>query len=306
MTTYVLRRLLSAVPVLIGVSILVFAMLHLAPGDPARLIAGEEAEAEVLEQWRERLGLNDPLPTQYWRFVSGAIRGDLGQSLRTNRAVVEEIGDRIGNTLRLAAVGMTLAILLGLGSGTVAAVFHRRAMDNVVMVGAMLGVSIPGFWFGLLLIFVFAVTLGWFPSSGASGLRHLVLPGIALGVRAAAILARMTRSSMLEVIRRDFVRTARAKGLNERTVIYRHVLKNSLIPVITIIGLQFGALLAGTIIIEQVFTWPGLGTLLLHSLNARDYPLVQGIVLYIAVGYIAVNLAVDLLYGYLDPRIRYD
>ncbi len=306
MTTYVLRRLLSALPVLIGVSVLVFGMLHLAPGDPARLIAGDEAEAAVLEEWRERLGLNDPLPTQYWRFISGALRGDLGHSLRTNRPVAREIADRIAPTLQLAAAGMSLAILLGLGSGTIAAVFHRRSLDNVVMVGAMLGVSIPGFWFGLLLIFLFAVTLGWFPSSGAATLRHLVLPTIALGVRAAAILARMTRSSMLEVIRRDFVRTARAKGLNERTVIYRHVLKNSLIPVVTIIGLQFGALLAGTIIIEQVFTWPGLGTLLLHSLNARDYPLVQGIVLYIALGYLAVNLAVDLLYGYLDPRIRYD
>ena len=305
MVNYIKRRLLSIIPVLFGVSVSVFLVLHLAPGDPARLIVGDEADAEVIERVREQMGLNDPLHVQYGRFASGILSGDLGTSFRTNQPVTQEIVQRIAPTLRLAAVGMVVAVLIGLLAGTVAAVFRGTLVDNSVMVAAMIGVSTPGFWFGIMLIFLFAVTLGWFPSSGASTPKHLVLPAVALGVRAAAILARMTRSSMLEVIRRDFVRTARAKGLNERVVIYRHVLRNSLIPVVTIIGLQFGDLLAGTIIIEQVFAWPGLGTLLVSSLFSRDYPLVQGIVLYIAVGYLVINLLVDLIYGYLDPRISY-
>ncbi len=305
MVNYIKRRLLSIIPVLFGVSVSVFLVLHLAPGDPARLIVGDEADAEVIERVREQMGLNDPLHVQYGRFASGILSGDLGTSFRTNQPVTQEIVQRIAPTLRLAAVGMVVAVLIGLLAGTVAAVFRGTLVDNAVMVAAMIGVSTPGFWFGIMLIFLFAVTLGWFPSSGASTPKHLVLPAVALGVRAAAILARMTRSSMLEVIRRDFVRTARAKGLNERVVIYRHVLRNSLIPVVTIIGLQFGDLLAGTIIIEQVFAWPGLGTLLVSSLFSRDYPLVQGIVLYIAVGYLVINLLVDLIYGYLDPRISY-
>lgn len=306
LSTYVIQRIFSTLPVLLGVSVLVFSILHVTPGDPARILAGIEADAEQIARVRERLGLNDPIHVQYWRFLSGALRGDLGRSFRTREPVTREIASRFYPTLQLALAGMALAAIIGLMAGMVAGRFHGTAIDNVVMVAAMIGVSIPGFWFGLVLIFVFAVQLGWFPVAGAATLKHLVLPSITLGVSAAAILARMTRSSMLEVMRKDYVRTARAKGQSERVVLYRHVLRNALIPVVTIMGLQFGGLLAGTIIIEQVFAWPGLGTLAINALQARDFPMVQGIVLYMALAYVLVNLAVDLMYTTLDPRIQYN
>lgn len=305
MTTYIAKRLVSTIPVMLGVSILVFMMLHMTPGDPARLMAGLEADAEQIAAIRETLGLNDPIWVQYGRFLSGALRGDLGRSFKTHRPVTQEVISRFPATLRLALAGMVLAIVIGIVAGVLAANFHDTILDNVVMVGAMLGVSMPGFWFGLMLIILFAVHLRWFPVAGDATLKHLVLPGMALGIRAAAILARMTRSSMLEVMRKDFVRTAHAKGLNTSVVLYKHVLKNSLIPVVTVVGLQFGGLLAGTVIIEQVFAWPGLGTLAITSLMARDFPMVQGIILYIALAYVLINLLVDLTYSVLDPRIRY-
>jgi len=302
---YIAGRLLAAIPVLLGISVFVFFMAHLAPGDPVTIMLGLQADAEQMERLREELGLNDPLPVQYFRFLSGAVRGDLGRSLKSNRLVTQEITDRFPRTIQLAAAGMGLAITIGVIAGVVAAAFHRRLTDTATMILAILGVSVPSFWLGLMLIYLFSVRLRWLPVAGADTWRHLVLPAFSLGVLAAAILARMTRSGVLEVLRQDYVRTARAKGLSERVVLYRHALKNALIPVVTIVGLQFGGLLGGTVIIETLFAWPGLGTLAITSILARDFPMVQGIVLYLALGYVLVNLAVDLTYGYLDPRIRY-
>ncbi len=305
MTTYIAKRLLSIIPTMLGVAILVFFMLHMTPGDPARAIAGLEADAAQLEAIRESLGLHNPLHIQFRDFILGALRGDMGRSFRTRVVVTEEIFGRMPATIRLALAGMVLAVTFGVAAGVLAAKYHKHIFDNIVMVIAMFGVSMPGFWFGLMLIFFFAVNLGWLPTSGAGTWRHLILPSMALGIRAAAVLARLARSSMLEVMKKDFVRTARGKGLSESVVLYHHVLRNSLIPVVTIVGLQFGRLLAGTVIIEQVFSWPGLGSLLIRSLMARDLPMVQGIVLYMALAFVLVNLAVDLFYSVLDPRIRY-
>lgn len=305
MTTYIIKRLLSIVPTMLGVALLVFMMIHIMPGDPARIIGGMEADAAQLESIRESLGLHDPLHIQFYDFVSGAIRGDFGRSFSTRVPVTEEIFERMPKTFLLAVSGVVLAVTIGLTAGVIAAKHHQQPLDNLVMVGAMFGVSMPSFWFGLMLIVIFAVTLGWFPTSGSGTWRHLVLPCMALGIRAAAILARLTRSSMLEVMQSDFVRTARGKGLSESVITYKHVLRNSLIPVVTIVGLQIGRLLAGTVIIEQVFSWPGLGRLLIRSLMARDFPMIQGIILYIALAFVLVNLAVDLFYSVLDPRIQY-
>jgi peptide/nickel transport system permease protein len=285
----------------------------MAPGAKVpQLPASPPGIADRCGEWKQMLRRShgrhsayDPVYVQYWRFASGALRGDLGRSFRTNQPVTTEIRNRFVPTLILASAGMILAATIGLLAGVLAGRFHGSIIDNLVMVAAMIGVSMPGFWLGLMLIFLFAVQFGWFPVAGAATAEHVVLPSIALGVGASAILARMTRSSMLEVLRKDYVQTARAKGLSERVVIYKHVLKNSLIPVVTIMGLQFGGLLAGTVIIEQVFAWPGLGTLAITALQARDFPMVQGIVLYIATAYVLVNLTVDLLYCSLDPRIKY-
>lgn len=305
MTTYVAKRLLGSIPVLIGVSILVFSMMHFLPGDPVRIMLGLEGDAETVLRLRKELGLDDPLAVQYLRFASRALRGDLGRSLKSNRRVIDEITSRFPATLRLTMCGLGIAVTIGVLAGVIAARYYQSTLDSAVMVLAMIGVSMPGFWLGLMLIFVFAVGLRMFPVAGAATPRHLVLPSISLGMVASAIVARMTRSSMLEVMRQDYVRTARSKGLAERVVLYRHALKNALIPVVTVVGLQFGGLLGGAVIIEQVFAWPGLGTLAVTSLQAKDFPMVQGIVLYLAMGYVLVNLTVDLVYGYLDPRIRY-
>ncbi len=305
MSTYIAKRLLTIIPTMLGVALLVFLMVHMTPGDPARAIGGLEADAEQLEAIRQRLGLHQPLHVQFADFLRGALRGDLGRSFSTGVPVTEEIFNRLPATMRLALGGITLAVIIGISAGVMAARHNQTPIDNLVMVGAMVGVSMPGFWFGLMLMFLFAVTLGWLPTSGADSLRHLILPSMALGIRAAAILARLTRSSMLEVMQKDYVRTARGKGLSESVVMHRHVLRNSLISVVTIVGLQFGSLLAGTVIIEQVFAWPGLGRLLIRSLMARDFPMVQGVILYIALAFVLVNLLVDLAYSLLDPRIQY-
>jgi peptide/nickel transport system permease protein len=303
---YTLRRVLIAVPSLLGVMIIVFAMVRLAPGDPALLLAGEFASPETIELMRERLGLNESLPVQFARFTSGVLQGDLGRSTRSNREVTADLAIFFPNTIELALGAIAVAVLLGIPSGILASLRPNSWVDLAIMLGALIGVSMPVFWFGLLAILIFSVELGWFPVAGRGSLLHLVLPSITLGLSSMAIIARMTRSSMLEVLNQDYIRTARAKGLFGRGVVLKHALRNALVPVVTVVGLQFGNLLAGAVITETVFTWPGIGQLLVTSIGARDYPVVQGAVLLIATTFIAVNLVVDLIYGFVDPRIRYD
>lgn len=305
---YALNRLLLAIPVLLGVSALTFLMLHLVPGDPvaAMFIGQGGAKAEQLEAVREQLGLNDPLPVQYVNYMTRILHGDLGRSIRTNEPVAQMIQRNFPPTLQLTLASMGIAIVLGILCGVVAAIKRGRIVDNLVMLIALAGVSMPSFWLGLILISIFAVGLNWFPIIGGSGWRGLALPALALGFAAAAIIARMVRSSLLEVLGENYVVTARAKGLAERRVIIRHALRNAAIPVITIVGLQFGGLLAGAVIVEQVFSRQGIGRMLVSALQSRDFPVAQGGVLFVATVYVLVNLAVDLLYGAIDPRISVD
>lgn len=306
MLQYTLRRILISIPTIIGVLIIVFSMVRLAPGDPAVLLAGEFASPEVIERARERFGLDRSLPEQFARFVGGLVQGDLGRSTRTNRLVTDDLANYFPNTLEMAFAAILVALVVGVPAGVISALRPNGPLDFGVTFVALLGVSMPVFWFGLLAILIFSVQLGWFPVAGRGTLAHLVLPAITLGLSSTAIIARMTRSSMLEVLNQDFVRTARAKGLRESQVVVKHALRNAFVPVVTVIGLQFGALLAGAVITETVFTWPGIGRLLVDSIRARDYPVVQGAVLLIAVSFVLVNLIVDLIYGFIDPRIRYD
>ncbi len=306
MIQYTIRRLLVALPSVLGVLIIVFLMVRLAPGDPAVMLAGEMADAETVERIRERFGLNDSPAVQFQRFISGVAQGDLGRSTRTNRLVTEDLADYFPNTLELALAAIVFALVVGIGLGIASALKPNTWVDALAMILALIGVSMPTFWFGLLAIMYFSVELQWFPVAGRGTLAHLVLPAITLGVSSTGIIARMTRSAMLEVLGQDFIRTARAKGAKQSTVVGKHALRNALIPVITVGGLEFGSLLAGAVITETVFTWPGIGRLLVQSILARDYPVVQGAVLLIAISFIVVNLLVDLLYGLVDPRIRYD
>lgn len=306
MLEYTVRRVLVALPAILGVIVIVFAMVRLAPGDPALLLAGEFADQATVERVRERFGLDRPMHEQFIAFVGNLARGDLGRSTRTNRPVVEDLATFFPNTLELALGGILVAILIGIPAGVISAVRRNTWVDAVVTFLALLGVSMPVFWFGLLAILFFSVNLGWFPVAGRGTLAHLVLPAITLGVSSTAIIARMTRSSMLEVLDQDYVRTARAKGVLRSSVIVKHALRNALVPVVTVGGLEFGRLMAGAVLTETVFTWPGIGRLLVDSILARDYPVVQGAVLVIATAFIFVNLLVDLVYGLIDPRIRYD
>ncbi|HWN92986.1 MAG TPA: ABC transporter permease [Verrucomicrobiae bacterium] len=312
---YALRRLFLAVPVLFGVSVLVFAVLHLAPGDPAAIMLGAQATKEDVVRLHRDLGLDQPLVVQYVRWMGHVLQGDLGRSIPLGRAVLPEVLLRFKATLVLTAGALLIAILLGLAAGIVSAVKQYTWLDRISMGVAVTGVSLPVFWTGIMLILLFALQLRWFPSSGMSSpygsgvadvLWHLVLPAVTLGTASAAALARLTRSSVLEIIRQDYVRSARAKGLAERAVIARHVLKNAINPIITVLGLQVGFLLGGAILTETVFSWPGLGSMMVRAIQARDYPLVQGGVLLIATTFVLVNLVVDLLYAVFDPRIRYD
>jgi ABC-type dipeptide/oligopeptide/nickel transport system permease component len=312
---YALRRLLLALPVLFGVSLLVFAVLHLAPGDPAAIMLGAQATKEDVVRLHRDLGLDQPLVVQYVRWMGHVLQGDLGRSIPLGRAVLPEVLLRFKATLVLTAGALLIAILLGLAAGIVSAVKQYTWLDRISMGVAVTGVSLPVFWTGIMLILLFALQLRWFPSSGMSSpygsgvadvLWHLVLPAVTLGTASAAALARLTRSSVLEIIRQDYVRSARAKGLAERAVIARHVLKNAINPIITVLGLQVGFLLGGAILTETVFSWPGLGSMMVRAIQARDYPLVQGGVLLIATSFVLVNLIVDLLYAVFDPRIRYE
>jgi peptide/nickel transport system permease protein len=305
MLSFLVRRIALTIPVLLGVATLVFSLLHLVPGDPAQSMLGEAAAPADVEELRTRLGLDKPLPRQYGDFMLGVMTGDLGTSFRYNTKVSAEIGSRLKNTLKLAFAAMAVALIVALPLGILAAVFRGRFADHSAMTLALVGISMPNFWLGPLLAILFAVKLGWLPVSGTGSLAHLVLPAVTLGTALAAILARMTRASLLEELRELYVLAARARGLSRMRVVLRHAFRNSLIPIVTVIGLQFGAVLTGTIITETIFAWPGIGRLLIQSISFRDYPLVQGCILFISAVYVGVNLLTDLAYGWLDPRIRY-
>jgi peptide/nickel transport system permease protein len=305
MYRFLLGRLAATIPVLLGVWFLVFMMLHLVPGDPVKIMLADfQTNPQQVELLRSQLHLDDPLPKQFARFVADAARGDLGLSIRSKRPVRTEIAENLGSTLQLAVAALLIAIVVGVVLGMIAAINQNGWLDFGPMLLALCGVSMPSFWLGLLLIFFFSLRLGWFPATGAGDLKHLVLPALTLGLSASAIIARLTRSSMLEVLRQEYMTTARAKGLRETRVLIRHGFKNALIPVVTIFGLQFGSLMAGTVIVETVFARPGIGRLIVTAILAKDFPMVQGIVLLIATTYVIVNLIVDISYGVLDPRIR--
>jgi ABC-type dipeptide/oligopeptide/nickel transport system permease component len=303
---YVLKRAVLALPVLVGVSVVVFVAIRLIPGDPAQLMAGQAATQEVVQQIRQSLGLDQPLPVQYLYFLRNVVRGDLGRSLFNGAPVVEELAQRFPRTVRLALASMAVASLIGIPAGILAATRRSTWVDTAVMLVALAGVSVPVFWLGLNLILLFSVRLQWLPSFGYETWQHLVLPSLTLGAASTAVVARMTRSAMLEVLGQDYVRTARAKGLAERVVVSRHALRNALIPVVTVLGLQLGTLLSGAVLTETVFAWPGIGRLLVEAVLARDYPIIQGATLLIAATFVVLNVAVDVLYGLLDPRIRYE
>lgn len=306
MRSFFLRRVALTVPVVMGVVTLVFLFLHMIPGDPVEVLLGEQALQADRDALRKELGLDRPLVVRYGAFVAGLFRGDLGKSISLRRPVSELILSRYPATLRLTAAAMLVSLLLALPSGVVSGLRPSTLWDHATMFGALLAVSMPNFWLGPLLILLFSIHLGLLPVSGSEGVQSIVLPALTLGCSMAAIVARMTRSSVLECLREEYVLTARAKGLSETTVVWKHVLRNALLPVITVSGMQFGSLLAGSIITETIFSWPGLGSLTVQAIQTRDYPLVQGCVLAIALSYGAVNFVTDVLYGWIDPRIRFD
>jgi ABC-type dipeptide/oligopeptide/nickel transport system permease component len=303
---FLARRLLLTVPVLLGVATLVFSLVHLVPGDPVQVMLGDSASPADVAEMRGRLGLDRPLPVQYAAFLAGVATGDLGTSLRTNQPVVTAILERMPATAELAAAAMVVAVLIALPLGVLAAVRVGTSVDHAATTLALLGISVPNFWLGPFLAIVFSVSLGWLPVSGRGTIAHLVLPAITLGAPLAAVLTRMTRASVIEELRELYVLAARARGVSRLRSVWAHAFRNSLIPIVTVLGLQVGAVLTGAVITETIFAWPGVGRLLVQSIGFRDYPLVQGCILLIAVTYVSVNLAVDVVYGFLDPRIRYE
>lgn len=335
MGRYILKRLLNLIPVLLGITLVVFILLHLIPGDPAQILAGTRATPEIVEGIREQLGLNKPLPVQYLLFLGNLLRFNLGNSIMSGASIIQEIAIRWPATFELSVAAMFIALILGIPAGVLAAVRKNSAIDNLTMSGSLLGVSMPVFWLGLLLIYLFAVNWQWLPpglrisQEAASSfkpltgfyvldallqlnwkalkdvLAHLVLPGLTLSTIPLAIIARITRSAMLEVLSQDYIRTARAKGVLERWVIFKHALKNALLPVVTIIGLQFGTLLSGAILTETIFSWPGIGFWIYDGILNRDYPVVQGGVIFVSISFVLINLLVDISYVFLDPRIQY-
>jgi peptide/nickel transport system permease protein len=315
MTRYIAQRVLSLIPVLFGVTLLVFLVMQLAPGDPAQIMLGPKATQTSLTQLRHELGLDQPLHVQYTRWLGRVLRGDWGRSIQLKREVLPFTLNRFQNSVYLMILAILLACSVGIPTGVISAVRQYTLSDRGAMIFVLMGFSMPIFWLGILMQIIFGLKLGILPVSGMQSpgqtgvldlLKHLILPAIALATGATAIIARMTRSSMLEVIRQDYIRTARAKGLNERLTINRHALKNALIPVVTVVGLQVGYLLGGDIFIEIVFSYPGIGLAMVNGILARDFPLVQGAILLVASSYVLINLAVDLTYAYLDPRIRYE
>ncbi|MGB3492664.1 MAG: ABC transporter permease [Elainellaceae cyanobacterium] len=335
MGRYIFRRLLNLIPVLLGISLLVFLFLHLIPGDPAVVLLGDRATPDQVEVLRERLGLNRPLPLQYLEFLGSLLRLDFGRSIFTGFPIIEEIKIRWPATFELSIAAMAIALIIGIPAGVIAAVKRNSIIDNLTMSGSLLGVSMPVYWLGLLLVYLFAVNLKWLPPSGRLGtdigfdfepitgfyvldtllqgdialfqdaLAHLVLPALTLSTIPLAIVARITRSTMLDVLGQDYIRTARAKGVLERWVIFKHALKNAMLPVVTIIGLEFGTLLGGAILTETIFAWPGIGKWIYEGILARDYPVVQGGVIFVATAFVLINLLVDISYAFLDPRIQH-
>lgn len=317
MRQYIARRVLIAIPTLLGVLLLVFASLHLTPVDPARMmltehragtapVTGEGVSEEEIQRMRERMGLNRPLTVQFLDYAWGAVRGDLGTSWREHRTVTSMIMRNAPSTIELSVTALIISSVLGVLLGVVSGVREKTWFDTTAMTGSVIGVSMPSFWLGLMLMLLFAYRLRWFPAFGAGGFRYVVLPAFTMGLGGAALIARMVRSSLVEVLRQDYIRTARAKGVSERVINYRHALRNAMIPTATVIGLSVGRLLAGSVIIENVFGRPGLGRMAVDAIWENDFPVVQGTVLVLAVGVVTANLLVDLTYGILDPRIRYD
>lgn len=305
MLNYFLKRLMGLTPTLLIVAVLVFLFVHMLPGDPARLAAGQDADQQTVELVRQELGLDRPMPEQFVSYFAHVVKGDFGTSLRTRRPVSTEIAERFMPTLLLTLSGMVWAVMFGMAIGIVSAVYRNQWPDRLGMTVAVSGISFPAFALGMLLMQVFSVRFGWLPTVGADSWKHYVLPSLTLGAAVAAVMARFTRASFVEVIQEDFVRTARAKGLKDRTVIFKHCLRNALIPVVTMMGLQFGFLLGGSIVVEAVFNWPGLGRLLVDAVTMRDYPVIQALVLLFSMEFILINLVVDVLYGLINPTIRY-
>lgn len=304
MGPYIVRRLIYMIPVIIGVSVAVFMMIHLIPGDPAEILAGMEATEEDVAAVRQSLGLDQPLHVQYFKFISQALVGDFGESFRTGRPVIEEIGSRYLNTMMLGLAAMLVAVVFGAVTGIVSAVKKFSVFDNVSLMASLIGVSMPTFFLGLVLMWFFSVYLGVLPMAGKGGLSHLILPALTLGAPSAAIISRMTRSSLVDVLEQDYIRTARAKGLREMVVINIHGIRNAIIPVVTVVGLQLGYLLGGAVVTETVFAWPGIGRLVVQSILGRDFPVIQASVLILALTFVLINLLTDLLYSLLDPRIQ--
>lgn len=306
MLTYVIRRLALAIPTLLGAATLTFVLLRLVPGDPARILAGPSATAPDIEQLRHQLGLDRPIWEQYFGFLGGLLNGDLGTSFRTGQSVSEQILQRAPHTLELTVLSMTLATLVGCMLGIVAAIRRGTVVDSAVSVLSVTGVSMPPYWIGLLLIILFSVNLGWFPVAGATTWQSRVLPVVTLALFPIGYISRQTRAAMVETLEMDYIRSARAKGLGSWAVVVHHAFRNAALPIVTIIGLQFGALLGGAVLTETIFAWPGVGRLLVQSISVRDYTTIQGTIFVLGVALIAVNIVVDLIYAYLDPRIRYD
>lgn len=304
MFKYVLKRLLMLIPVLIGVTFLVFLIISFTPGDVAAMIIGDNATEESIQELREEMGLNDPIVVQYAKYVGNLATGDMGTSYATGKTVTSEIGSRFPNTFRLTIAAIIISVLISIPIGVISATKQYSIFDNLGMIFALVGISMPSFWLGLMLIILFSLHLGWFPSSGAEGWQALVLPAVTLGVASTASITRTTRSSMLEVVRQDYIRTARAKGVSEKKVIRKHALKNALIPAVTVIGLEFGVLLGGAILTETVFAWPGIGRLMVESIQRKDLPMVLGCIIIFSVCFSIVNLLIDILYAYIDPRIK--
>lgn len=292
------------IPVVIGVSIIVFILMQMTPGDPAQIILGPQAGEEDVQNLREQMGLNDPLIVQYFRFLLGIATFDFGTSIQDGQPVLQQILSHFPATIKLTLAAMVVALLIGIPIGIISSTRQYSFFDNVSTLGGLVGFSMPNYWLSMMLILLFSVQLGWLPVSGYGGLIFLVLPAISLGTQTAAVFLRMTRSSMLEVLHSDYIRTARAKGITERKVVYAHALRNALIPIITVVGLQVGALLEGAILTEAVFAWPGIGRFMIDAINAKDFPVVQGSVVFIAFVFVFVNLLVDILYAYVDPRIK--
>ncbi|EHL8064020.1 glutathione ABC transporter permease GsiC [Salmonella enterica] len=305
MLNYVLKRLLGLIPTLLIVAVLVFLFVHLLPGDPARLIAGPEADAQVIALVRQQLGLDQPLHVQFWRYITHVLQGDFGTSMVSRRPVSEEIASRFLPTLWLTITSMIWAVLFGMAIGIAAAVWRNRWPDRLGMTLAVTGISFPAFALGMLLMQIFSVDLGWLPTVGADSWQHYILPSLTLGAAVASVMARFTRSSFVDVLSEDYMRTARAKGVSETWVVLKHGLRNEMIPVVTMMGLQFGFLLGGSIVVEKVFNWPGLGRLLVDSVDMRDYPVIQAEVLLFSLEFILINLVVDVLYAAINPAIRY-